>query len=199
MCTCTEINKETVENLEQFDETSVNFNIEDTVKEEEVHETTVQLTDVEIYKNFLDSYNVEIVSSPKQISKNKKFASAFSIKCTQDGNPAVNVVVTVKYPVEQINGNVVFGQTNIETDENGKLLFHTKGIANLVQDPVVSEDQIYGKVICELAPLSFVYKIITTKWGMLLCVIFPLMFIIGAEILATLLENEEEKRRLNAK
>lgn len=120
----TEINKETVENLEQFDETSVNFNIEDTVKEEEVHETTVQLTDVELYKNFLDSYNVEIVSSPKQISKNKKFASAFSIKCTQDGNPAVNVVVTVKYPVEQINGNVVFGQTNIETDENGIASFN---------------------------------------------------------------------------
>lgn len=98
------------------------------------------------------------------------------------------------------NGKIVTHEViNIETDENGKLLFHTKGIANLVQDPVVSEDQIYGKVICELAPLSFVYKIITTKWGMLLCVIFPLMFIIGAEILATLLENEEEKRRLNAK
>ena len=98
-----------------------------------------------------------------------------------------------------MSNNFTIEVINIETDENGKLLFHTKGIANLVQDPVVSEDQIYGKVICELAPLSFVYKIITTKWGMLLCVIFPLMFIIGAEILATLLENEEEKRRVNAK
>ena len=88
------------------------------------------------------------------------------------------------------NGKIVTHEViNIETDENGKLLFHTKGIANLVQDPVV----------CKLALLSFVYKIITTKWGVLLCVIFPLKFIIGAEILATLLENEEEKRRLNAK
>ena len=98
------------------------------------------------------------------------------------------------------NGKIVTHEViNIEKDEAGKLLFYTKGIANLVQDPVVAEEQIYGKVICELAPLSFVYKVISTKWGMLICVIIPLMFIIGTEIIATLLENEEEKRRIKAK
>jgi signal peptidase len=97
------------------------------------------------------------------------------------------------------NGKIVTHEViNIEKNEIGELLFHTKGIANLVQDPVVNESQLYGKIVYKATLLSFVYKTISSKLGMLLCVILPLMVIIATEIIATLLESEEEKRKARA-
>ena len=42
--------------------------------------------------------------------------------------------------------------------------------------------------------LTLVYKIIGTKVGFYLFIIIPIMFIIGSEIIATLLDKEEERR-----
>lgn len=93
------------------------------------------------------------------------------------------------------NGKIVTHEViNIEKNEIGELLFHTKGIANLVQDPVVNQNQLYGKIVYKASLLSFIYKTISTKLGMLLCVILPLMVIIATEIIATLLESEEMRR-----
>lgn len=85
---------------------------------------------------------------------------------------------------------------SIETDEDGKLLFHTKGIANLVEDPVVKEDQIYGIIVHKSAILSLVYKTVSTDIGFYLFIILPIFYVIGSEIISTLLEKEEEKRNI---
>ena len=47
---------------------------------------------------------------------------------------------------------------NFEKDEQGKLYFHTKGICEncLVEDPVVSENQLYGVVKYKVKTLSYV-------------------------------------------
>lgn len=83
----------------------------------------------------------------------------------------------------------------IEKDKDGKYLFHTKGISNLVEDPLVSEDQYYGVVIYKCVILSFIYRIVGTPIGMLLFIIVPIFYIIGSEVIATFLEKEEEKRK----
>ena len=83
---------------------------------------------------------------------------------------------------------------DIEIDEDGKRLFHTKGIANLVEDPIVKEDQLYGVVIYKSIILSNVYRIVGTTWGMFIFVIIPIFYIIGSEFLSILLEKEEERR-----
>ena len=44
----------------------------------------------------------------------------------------------------------------IEHDVDGKRIFHTKGISNLVEDPLVYEDQIYGVVVHRSEVLSFI-------------------------------------------
>ena len=85
---------------------------------------------------------------------------------------------------------------SIEIDENGKYLFHTKGIANLVEDPVVYYDQLYGVIIYKASILSFMYKIISTKYGLFLFIIIPLFYIIGSEILSIMLEKEEKRRNI---
>lgn len=82
----------------------------------------------------------------------------------------------------------------IETDETGKYLFHAKGLANLVEDPIVGEDQLYGVVIYKSFILSLIYRIISTSIGFYLFIIIPLIYIIGSEIIMTLLEKEEKRR-----
>jgi len=83
-----------------------------------------------------------------------------------------------------------------EKNENGKIMFHTKGTANLVEDPLVSEDQVLGKVIYKSFIISFVYKIVSTNVGFYAFIIVPIMYIIISEIIATLLDKEKKKRNI---
>lgn len=82
----------------------------------------------------------------------------------------------------------------IEPQSDGTYLFRTKGLANLVEDPVVSESQVYGVVIYKSVILSWIYKIVVTNIGFYIFIILPLLFVIGSELISTLLDKEEERR-----
>ena len=82
----------------------------------------------------------------------------------------------------------------IEKDVDGNYIFHTKGKANLVEDPPVYYHQIYGVIVWNPKILSFIYKVINTKYGLFIFVILPIFYIIGSEILSAMLEKEEERR-----
>lgn len=82
----------------------------------------------------------------------------------------------------------------IEKNSNGKYFFRTRGLTNLVEDPIISEEQLYGLVIYRSILLSLVYRIVATNIGFYLFVIIPLLFVIGSEVLTILLKREEEKR-----
>ena len=76
------------------------------------------------------------------------------------------------------NGKIVTHQIiDIEKDNNN-LMFHTKGIANIVEDPVVSSDQIYGKVIAKLGILSFLSKIVSNQYGFYFIIIVPAVILV---------------------
>ena len=89
----------------------------------------------------------------------------------------------------------------IEQDSDGKYLFHTKGICKdcIVEDPIVKQDALYGVVKYRLAILSFIYKLVGKPVGLFLFVIIPLGYIIGSEIVLSLLEKEKERREKLAK
>ena len=82
-----------------------------------------------------------------------------------------------------------------EKREDGKYYFRTKGDANIVEDPIVTEDQLYGVVVYKSLILSLVYRIVGTKIGFYLFIIIPILFIIGSEIITSLLEKEDERRK----
>ena len=85
--------------------------------------------------------------------------------------------------------------TSIEKDVDGNFIFHTKGKANLVEDPPVYEDQIYGVIIWNPKLLSFIYKVINTKYGLFIFVVLPIFYVIGSEMLSAMLEREDERRK----
>ena len=95
----------------------------------------------------------------------------------------------------EVKNNVVTHEVvNITKNENGEYLFHSKGIVNLVEDPVVHEDQLYGVVVYKTKLLSFVRRVISTDIGMLLLIIIPILYIIVSEMIAILIEKEEKRR-----
>lgn len=116
---------------------------------------------------------------------------------SKDIDPSkIKVGDTISYLGNNSNfyGKVITHEViSIEKDIDGKLVFHTKGIANLVEDPVVKEDQIFGIVVYKTIILSLVYKTVSSDIGFYLFIIVPIFYIIGSEILSTLLEKKEEK------
>lgn len=83
---------------------------------------------------------------------------------------------------------------SIEKDNEGKYLFHAKGRANLVEDPIVKENQLYGTVIYKSLFLSLIYSIVSTQLGFYLLIIIPLLYIIISEIISSLIDKEEKRR-----
>ena len=88
---------------------------------------------------------------------------------------------------------------NVEKRNDGKYYFRIKGDANIVEDPIVVEDQLYGVVVYKSMILSLVYRIVGTKVGFYLFIIIPILFIIATEMITSLLEKEEEKRNKSKK
>jgi len=81
----------------------------------------------------------------------------------------------------------------IKNEKNNELLFYTKGIASTRIDPVVTEEQIYGKIVKRLDLLSWLYKFVTTPNGFYICIFIPLVILIGSELITTMVERYEEK------
>ena len=69
----------------------------------------------------------------------------------------------------------------IEMGNDGLLKFHTKGIANEDEDPLVSEEQIYGVVQAKLQVITFLNGIINNMYGMYFLIIIPLAIIMFTE------------------
>lgn len=111
-------------------------------------------------------------------------------------NIRVGDTISYQGTVNSFKDKVVTHQVVGIEKVDGKYYFRTKGLANLVEDPIVSADQVYGKVIYKSFIISLVYKIVSTSIGFYAFIIIPIMYIIVSEIISTLLEREEKKRNI---
>ena len=104
---------------------------------------------------------------------------------------------TISYVGQNYNfdGKIITHEVvDILKDKDGKLLFKTKGINNIVLDPIVKEDQVYGVVKHKSPVLSFIYKIVNTPAGFYLLIILPLLYIVGSEVIYSLMGRDEKRR-----
>lgn len=85
--------------------------------------------------------------------------------------------------------------TRIEKTTSGEYIFHTKGKANLIEDPPVYEKQVYGVIVWNPKILSFIYKIVGTQYGLFIFVVLPIFYVIGSEMITAMLENEAKRRK----
>ena len=88
-------------------------------------------------------------------------------------------------------GRVVTHRVVDIEESDGKYRFHTKGLANEVEDPGVQENQIYGIVIYKTYILSFITKIINNIYGFYFLIFIPLTILIIVKFVK--IRNEKEK------
>ena len=90
-------------------------------------------------------------------------------------------------------GRVVTHRVVDIEESDGKYRFHTKGLANEVEDPVVQENQIYGIVIYKTYILSFITKIINNIYGFYFIVFIPFAVMIFLEVIDIIHDKEKNK------
>lgn len=103
-------------------------------------------------------------------------------------------------------GKVVTHQVVDIEEENGNYKFHTKGLANTEEDPVVNQDQVIGKVVYKVQTLSYISKIIKNLYSFYFVIFIPIGLILFIEIRRTYKdiisnkkERQEEKKENNGK
>ncbi len=108
----------------------------------------------------------------------------------------VGDAISYEGKVGDLKGKVITHEViKIDYDkDSNKYKFHAKGRANVIEDPIVSEEQLYGIVIHKTLLLSMIYKIIGTQLGFFLAIIIPLLYIFTSEIIGFLLEREAKRR-----
>lgn len=74
--------------------------------------------------------------------------------------------------------------------ENGKYSYHTKGLANNIEDPVVSEEQVYGVVIYKLNILSMLSKLVNNVYGFYFLIFIPFVVMIFFEVIDIIHDKE---------
>ena len=148
----------------------------------------------------------------QRISDNKLTLGGYSIYTiiTESMVPKYNVgdmVIAKKIPITELKVNdiVYLGNKNdfagkivthqiIEIEKKGnELYFHTKGIANMIEDPLVEENQILGKVIMKGTILSLISKIVNNPYGFYFVIFVPFAILLVMEIIDFIEEKKERK------
>lgn len=85
--------------------------------------------------------------------------------------------------------------------ENGEYIFHTKGIANILEDPLVHQNQVFGKVVYKIWILSFISKILSNVYVVFFGIFVPIVILTFWTILKLkgLVEVEEYEEEIEPK
>ena len=94
---------------------------------------------------------------------------------------------------QDFKGKIVTHKIIEKREENGKLFFTTKGIANEEADPEISEDQIYGKIVYKTIILSFISKIINNIYAFYFLIFIPIAIIICKLIIDNVISYKNTK------
>lgn len=80
----------------------------------------------------------------------------------------------------------------IDETENGKV-FHTKGIANEVEDPTITGDQIYGKVIYKCLIFSKLTKLMNNMTAFYIVVFVPFAILVSLQLKDAILGKSDDE------
>lgn len=85
--------------------------------------------------------------------------------------------------------------------ENGEYIFHTKGIANILEDPLVHQNQVFGKVVYKIWILSLISKILSNVYVVFFGIFVLIVILIFWTILKLkgLVEVEEYEEEIEPK
>ena len=83
----------------------------------------------------------------------------------------------------------------INKQEDGTYKYITKGLSNIEEDPEISQNQVYGKIIYKIQSLSFVSKLISNIYIFYFFIFVPIGILIYKQIRRLIKEDEEEEEK----
>ena len=92
------------------------------------------------------------------------------------------------------NGKIVTHRIISKKEDNGRYVFVTQGIANTLEDPAITGDQIYGKVVYKTTVLSYLSKVLNNAYGFYFLIFVPFVIIVTIEIIDTVNERKRLKK-----
>lgn len=92
-------------------------------------------------------------------------------------------------------GKIVTHRVIKKESKQGKSYFHTKGIANDIEDPLVEDNQILGKVVYKSKILSLISKIVNNPYGFYFVVFVPFAILLVMEVIDIVDERKEKKSK----
>lgn len=140
----------------------------------------------------LAGFSIYTVVTESMYPKYKVF-DMILVKSVDTKSIKVHDDVVYKGEKSDFQGKIVTHRVEKIDEVEGSLVFTTKGINNDIEDPLVNENQIMGKVLYKFAILSLVSKIINNTYGFYFLIFVPLVVIIFLEVV----ESIEEKKELN--
>lgn len=90
-------------------------------------------------------------------------------------------------------GKIVTHQVIDIEKQDGKYVFHTKGLANTAEDPLVKEEQISGKIIYKIKTISYISKLINNLYSFYFVIFIPVVILIFIEIRGIIVGKKESK------
>ena len=101
--------------------------------------------------------------------------------------------VTYKGESGSVKGLLVTHRVIDIEEVEGKKVFHTKGIANNLEDPIVYGNQINGVVQTKLYILSLICLLLNNKYVFYFCGVLPLTIYVGFRLFKGRHINEEKE------
>ena len=83
----------------------------------------------------------------------------------------------------------------INKQEDGTYKYITKGLSNIEEDPEISQNQVYGKIIYKIQSLSFVSKLISNIYIFYFFIFVPIGILIYKQIRRLIKEDDEEEEK----
>lgn len=93
-------------------------------------------------------------------------------------------------------GKTVTHQVIEIEEENGNYKFHTKGIANDEEDPLVGQEQISGKIVYKIKTISYISKVINNLYSFYFIIFIPIAILIFIEIRRTIMSLKKDKKEV---
>ena len=91
-----------------------------------------------------------------------------------------------------MDGKMIIHRVIDKVEENGKISFWTKGVANGLSDPEIDESQVLGVVKHKMYILSFLSHIVNNAYGLIFLIIVPFILFVFFEGKRVIDESNQE-------
>lgn len=104
------------------------------------------------------------------------------VKKTSYEKIKVGDVISYEGMTDDFKGKIITHQVEQIMTEKNRYIYYTKGIANLIVDPIVYQEQVYGVMIYKTFIISLISRLMRNVFGFIIIVLIPLGILFKCEL-----------------